>query len=732
IDHHFLQMEKLLPGRFEKAGKAGSPAGAASPGSETAAEKNMPDIYSPRPGLSAEYVAPRDLLEQGLAEMWQRNFGLEKIGIHDNFFELGGDSLKGIMLINKYQKILDAKIEVTTIFNCPTIAQLADYFTEHYPQSASRIRQGKKAHENTHVSIRPAEKENYYTLSSPQRRIYILQQMDPKSTAYNITLVVELVGQLQEEKLEETFKKLIARHESFRTSFFTLNDEVVQKVHTEVDFNVDIRSEVAKGNITNDFIRPFDLSCAPLLRVGLLKKSGEQYILMADMHHIISDGTSISILAGEFMDLYAGKAMNPLKIQYKDYVIWQSSDNEKERIKKQETWWLQEFSGEIPVLNLPLDYPRAALQSFAGSRKIFTAEAGELEVLKRIAREQGGTLYMLMLGIYSIFLYKLSGQQEVVIGSPVANRRHSDLDTVIGMFVNTLAIRTYLAGSMPFKGFLTGIIEKTLAAFENQEYPFEDLVEKVAINRDLSRNPLFDVSFLLQNIELPEIEIPGLKLKPYAYENNTAKFDLILQAFEIKAPGNGEILKFDLEYSTQLFNSETIERFTAYYKKILTAVTRDPGQKIAGIEIISEEEMRQILEDFNAAAVEYPRDKTIRQLFAEQVEKSSDSIALVGADLRVCPNLSTLPIQPVSLSYHCLSRQSDCLAGLLIQKSVVTGDIVAIMMERSIDLIIGILGILKAGGAYLPIDPDYPQERIDYMLKDSGVRILINKSEIRN
>ncbi|MCX6582110.1 MAG: amino acid adenylation domain-containing protein [Candidatus Aminicenantes bacterium] len=696
---------------------SGRETGAAIPAGETVVEIAGPDTFSPRPGLSVEYTAPRDLLEQALAAIWQPYFGLEKIGVHDNFFELGGDSLKGMTLVNHYNKLLGEAAPVAIIFNAPTIAELADYFAKHYPRAAARIRQGDadiSDQENRYASIQPAEKKEYYALSSTQRRLYILQQMDPASTAYNMTIPLELEGRLQQEKLEETFKKLIARHESLRTSFFAPNEEVVQKVHTEVDFKVEFQCEVDEGDKIHHFIRPFDLSCAPLLRVGLLKESEEKHILVVDMHHITGDGTSVGVLAGEFMDLYAGKDLAPLRIQYKDYTLWQGSEKERERIKKQEAWWLTEFSGEIPVLHLPLDYPRPAMQSFAGSRGVFEAGPGELEALKRSAQEQGVTLYMMMLCIYSIFLYKLSGQPEAVIGTHIANRRHSDLERIMGMFVNTLALRTYPDGGKTFKEFLKEIKEKTLEAFENQEYPFEDLVEKTAVNRDLSRNPLFDVSFLLQNIEIPVMEIAGLKLKPHAYENNTAKFDLTLQAFEMKDPGNEEKLTSILEYSTRLFKPGTIERFIGYYNEILSAVIRDPGQKISGIEIISEAERRQILEDFNATAAEYPEDKTIHELFEEQASKTPDYVGLVGQ---------------VSLSYRKLNEQSGRLAGLLIEKGVLADDIVGVMMERSIDLIIGIMGILKSGAAYLPIHPDYPQERIDYMLKDSAAKTLLTAAE---
>ncbi|MDQ1349716.1 MAG: hypothetical protein QG657_16 [Acidobacteriota bacterium] len=706
-----------------------------SPG-ETGMERIEAVAFSPRPGLSVEYAAPRDLLEQALADIWQSYFGLEKIGIYDNFFELGGDSLKGMMLLNQYKTLLGEALPVAIIFDVPTIAKLAEYFIKNYPQGAARIRQGdaaKTKQENNSITIQPVEKKEYYPLSSAQKRLYILHRMDPGNTAYNTTLLIGLDGQINKEKLEKTLKKLIVKHESLRTSFFTLNEEVFQKVHKEVEFKVDIQIDVdGKDKIHNPslifhhFINSFDLSSAPLLRVGLIKETEGKHIMMVDLHHIICDGTSVWVLVREFVDLYAGKEMSPLRIQYKDYTLWQNSESEKKRLKKQEDWWLREFSGEIPVLQLPLDFSRPETQSFEGRKEVFETETGAATALKKLAQENGVTLYMLLLSFFSIFLYKLSGQEEIVIGAPIANRRHSDLESIIGMFVNALALQTCPQGDKTFKEFLKEIKEKTLAAFENQEYPFEDLVGKVVFNRDPGRNPLFDTVFILQNIEIPILKIPGLTIKPYDYETKTAKFDLTLEAFETTTGENGEKLGFTLEYCTRLFRSETIGRFIDYFNRILFLVITDPDMEIGQIEIISEAEKRIILEDFNAMDCEYPREKTIHRLFEEQVEKASDNIALVGVDA-----IETLRATSLQITYRQLNEKAGNLAGSLIEKDVLADDIVGIMMERSIDLIIGIMGILKSGAAYLPIDTEYPKERIDYMLNDSRVKVLLGTKEIQ-
>jgi hypothetical protein len=363
-------------------------------------------------------------------------------------------------------------------------------------------------------SMEPVEKKEYHALSSAQKRLYVLQQMDPGGIVYNISSALMPEGNINKEKLEDTFRRLIKRHESLRTSFNLLMEEPVQKIHDEnYKFQVTNYKQIPNSKLQiitliKDFIRPFDLSSAPLLRVGLIElphtpaalhghssQEGKerQYILMVDMHHIIGDGVSMEILNREFMALYRGEGLAPLPIQYKDYTQWQTGKEIEERIKSQEDYWLKMFSHEIPLLNLPFDYPRPAIQSFAGSRVSFNIGEKEAAVLNKLAFEQGGTLYMVLFTVFIVLLSKLSGQEDIIVGTAVANRLHADLQGIIGMFANTLALRNRVDGESPFKELLSQVKSRVLKAFENQAYPFEKLVEKVAVNRDASRNPLFDV-----------------------------------------------------------------------------------------------------------------------------------------------------------------------------------------------------------------------------------------------
>ncbi|UCH95419.1 MAG: amino acid adenylation domain-containing protein, partial [Candidatus Aminicenantes bacterium] len=520
----------------------------------------------PVPALKAgdTYVPPRDNWEERLVDIWSQLLGVEidAIGIDDNFFHRGGHSLKATALVSKIHKEFDVIIPLAKLFETPTIRRLSQYIKEEV--------------EEQYISIQTVEKQEYYSLSSGQKRLYFLQQMDETATAYNMPTAWRLEGKIDKDRLENTFRELIQRHDSLRTSVVMAAAEPVQKIHEEVEFEIEyndleevkVEEKHLEGTrglapLLRNFIRPFDLSHAPLLRVGLVEllhtptahrghpsQEGkkDKYLLMVDMHHIISDGISAGLLVQDFMTLYPGEPLPGVKLQYKDYAQWQNREKEGIRLVDQGRYWLKEFEGEIPVLEIPTDYPRPAVQQFEGSSLDFEVDRETTYALTSLALAEGATLYMVLLALYTILLSKLTNQEDIVIGAPVAGRKHADLEKIIGMFVNTLALRNYPTGEKTFTAFLAEVKRKTLTAFENQEYPYEDLVEQVVINRDVSRNPLFDASFLLQNVEISELAIPGLKLIPYEYETVTSKFDLMLEGRELN-----ETLQFRFEYSTKLF-----------------------------------------------------------------------------------------------------------------------------------------------------------------------------------
>ncbi|HLP61074.1 MAG TPA: amino acid adenylation domain-containing protein, partial [Candidatus Deferrimicrobium sp.] len=410
------------------------------------------------------------------------------------------------------------------------------------------------------------------------------------------------------------------------------------------------------------------------------------------------------------MALYEGKDLPLLKIQYKDYAGWQNNEKNKEALLAQEAFWLGQLAEEIPVLNLPADYARPPVQGFEGNHTFFELTAAETSSLKRLAIAQGVTLYMLLLAICNAWFAKLSGEEDIIIGTPVAGRRHVEYQDIVGMFVNTLALRNFPASGRAFTDFLMEIKERTLAAFQNQDYPFEELVDRVVKNRDTARNPLFDVMFAFQNMDVPGMEIPGLILKPYEFENKTAKFDLNLDGRE----ENGK-LYFNLEYGTRLFKEETARRFCVYFKNIVNAIIENPGIRPVEIEMMGEEEKAKILAMANGVEEVVDAGETVHGMFEKAVPVNKDKVALVFRDGR--------------LTYGEVNRKADELAYLLQNNGAGSQSIVGLMVKRSFELVIAMLGIMKAGGAYLPIDPKFPQERIDYMLKDSAAKLSISTND---
>jgi len=679
-----------------------------------------------RSELSALYVPPKTGFEKIMVDIWQRFFGTGPIGIQDDFFELGGDSLKATNISAIIRKELNMEIPVIEFFNCQTIEMLVHFMTGN-------------SLETDQLNVEPTEKMEYYPVSSAQRRLYVLQQMAPDNISYNEPSSFVLEGHLGKEQLEDIFRQLIKQHESLRTSFDIIRGETVQKIHDPADIQFAVeyfdlseimtRPEVSKADntrvsegIVNRFIKPFNLKTPPLFRVGLIKKELHQFILIVDIHHTITDGTSHSIIIEDFITLYNDGTLSPLLLQYKDFSQWQNQLFHSGKMKQQEEFWLKEFAEEVSEINLPTDYPRTALLSFEGNRITDQFGPQELKVLRKIASEQDSTLFMVMLAVFNIFLSKLSGKEDIVCGTLIAGRKQAEFQRIVGMFVNTLALRNCPGSGKTFTEFLKEVRKKTLDVYENQDYQFETLVEKVVKNRDTSRNPLFDFIFVLQNMEGAQGNLSELKVKPYGHKNTTSKFDLKLEAEEAN-----EQLFLTFEYRTKLFKEETVRRFIGYFRKIIAVVLEHPGKKIGDLELMTPGEKERILYQFNDTFSSYVADKTLYRLFAQQVEQTPDHTALIG---KIINSKSPILGENVSITYRELHGQSNHLAHLLREKDAGPDTIVAIMMNRSLEAVIGILGILGAGAAYLPIDPEYPEERINFMLTDSGARILLTWQEI--
>ncbi|WP_324658739.1 amino acid adenylation domain-containing protein [Bacillus velezensis] len=640
------------------------------------------------------YTAPRNVTEMKLCALWEEVLKNGPVGIRDHFFERGGHSLKATALVSRIAKEFGVQVPLQDIFARPTVEELASVIQD--------------LEESPYEAIQPAQKQDTYPVSSAQKRMYVLQQLEDGGVGYNMPAVLELTGPLDRGRLEETFRQLVERHESLRTSFETGPDgEPVQRIHDSVPFQLD------EAESADAFVRPFCLEEGPLFRAALVKESDERHLLLTDMHHIISDGVSVNTLIKEFGELYAGRSLAPMRLQYKDYAVWQRSFQEKEGYQKQEAYWLKRLEGELPVLELPADKPRPAVRSFAGGSVSCTLDAETASGLHRIARDHGSTLYMVLLAAYNTLLARLSGQEDIIVGSPIAGRPHKDLEPILGMFVNTLAIRTEPKGDKRFTDYLAEVRQAALEAYEHQDYPFEELVERLGVQRDMSRNPLFDAMFVLQNMERESLVLNKLHLTQAAdTSHKTAKFDATLYASE----GSDGSISFDFEFNTDIYQKQTIEKWLSYFTRILTKVIENQAIPLGDIHVLDDAETNRVIYQFNQTKSDYPRHETISRLFERQAKETPDARAVVY-DGQI-------------LTYRELNERANRIAAALRSNGVGPESVVALLTGRTTELASGILGILKAGGAYLPIGDDVPRERAEWMLKDCKADILLQSDKL--
>ncbi len=645
-----------------------------------------------------EYKEPQSDIEIKLAKVWSEVLGIEKIGIDHDFFEIGGHSLKATVLISKIQKELNIILGMKDIFENPTIRELGQCMSQK--------------HTEDFCSIKPADKRFYYPVSSSQKRLYTLAQMDKASISYNMPTVYVIEGDLDKNQLEDMLFTLFNRHEILRTTFHIMDGEVVQRIHNEVEVEVlfdDSTQDIEA--IIKDFVKPFSLDTLPIFKIKLVTINPKRHVLLMDMHHIIFDGVSISLFINELNDLYTGKDLEPLRIQYKDYAIWQQALINSDEIKSQQEYWLNSFKEEWPKLTLPLDYKRPKVQCFEGDSIRFEIDGDMTQRLKKWNKETGTTLFMLLFGTYSLLLAKYASQEDIIVGTAEAGRHHEDVQSLIGLFINTLPIRTYPSGNKTLKQYFKEVREICFEVFNHSDYPLDRLLDKLQVKREMGRNPLFDTMFILENVEASQIKMNDLIFKAYEVKNTVSKFDLMLVGEEVK-----DKIKFEFKYCTKIFKYETVERLKVSYILILKEILKDYDKKICDINFISESEKKQLLYDFNQTSAYYEQEKTIAQLFEKQAVTVPERTAVVYKDLEI--------------SYRELNRRANCIAGLLSEKGVRKDSIVGIMVNRSIHMIVGILGILKAGGAYMPLSQDYPKKRIDYMIQDSQTKMVLTESEL--
>jgi amino acid adenylation domain-containing protein len=555
----------------------------------------------PRPaaGSGAGHIAmPQTPFETQIAAVWAEVLHIaETIDVDSDFFDLGGHSLRAMTMVSRLHKETGIKISLKEVFAHPTIRQLAALMEKASSGEGPQV---------SYRAVEPAEQREYYPLSSAQKRLYIFQQKVSHSTGYNILSVLEVEGAIDKNRFKEVFLQLIQRHESLRTCFRSLKGEPVQVVQPPgaVVFDVEETSAAVDdpiddrpaSDIVNDFVRSFDLAHAPLMRVGLARIKEHTRLLMVDMNHIISDGASMGLLTMEFLALYQGAALPPLRLQFKDYAIWHHQTfgpgGAGEAYRRQEAYWLKHLQGKPPALNLPMDYPRPDVQDFAGHHLEFQLDEQVTRSLKELASRGEATLFMVLLAVCGIWLAKLTGQDDIVVGTPIEGRAHPDLRGIIGMFVNTLVLRTFPGPRKTFEQYLNEVKSGTLAAYENQDYLFEDLVKALDYSPEPGRSPLFDVLFTLQNMEASPGRIPGpapacqaaddhLQMKPFPFKNPVSKFDMMITAAETA----GNQVHITVEYAVRLFKEETIQRFIDYFNDVVGGVVTNNDIPLGDIEV---------------------------------------------------------------------------------------------------------------------------------------------------
>ncbi|OIK19912.1 surfactin non-ribosomal peptide synthetase SrfAA [Bacillus amyloliquefaciens] len=656
----------------------------------------MPDVTAAN---AVSYTAPRNETEQKLTDIWAEVLQMERVGIQDQFFEIGGHSLAGMKLLALIQQTFGVRLTLKDLFTSPTAAGLAKLIAGSERKAAE--------------SIMPAAVRETYPVSSPQKRMFVLQQLEGAETSYNMPSVLRLKGKLDAEKLKSVMKQLTERHEAFRTTFDIKDGETVQRIWAEADIDMEYHeaSEEDAEQIIQSFIRPFRLDQLPLVRTGLVKLAEHDHLLLFDMHHIISDGASVGVLIDELSRLYGGETLEPLRIHYKDYAVWQQTFIESEQYRKQEEHWLQELDGELPVLTLPADYSRPAVQTFEGDKLVFSLTEEQTSALRSLAKQTDSTMYMVLLASYSAFLSKLSGQHDIIVGSPVAGRSHADLANVIGVFVNTLALRTYPEADKTFADYLEEVKQTALRAFDAQDYPLEDLLQKVEVQRDTSRNPLFDAVFSMQNANAEDLVMEGIELKHHPFDRKTAKFDLTMTADDTDGG-----LTFVLEYNTALFKPETAETWKHYWLHLLEAAAENPAAKLSELSLVNETEKQALLNAWKGKTLSVPRDKTVHRLFEETAARHTDRPAVA--------------YNGVKWTYGELNARANRIARILMDCGATADERIGILTKPSLEMAAGVLGVLKAGAAFVPIDPDYPEERISYILQDSGAKLLLTQEAL--
>ncbi|MBR8837984.1 MAG: amino acid adenylation domain-containing protein [Stigonema ocellatum SAG 48.90 = DSM 106950] len=671
-----------------------------------------PDSHSE---LTDNFIAPSNPIEETLALIWAQVLKVELVGIHDNFFELGGHSLLATQVISRLQEAFGTSLPLRYIFESPTVAQLSEVI-------ASQLETGLSL---TVPLIAPVSRDRDIPLSWAQERLWFVNQLEGESGAYTIDLTMRLVGNLNVKALEQAFGSIVQRHEVLRTQFEIKDNLPVQAIAPNITITlpvVDLQNlpdpwKQVEQLVKEEACKPFDLANGPVLRVRLWQVAPDEYVLLLAIHHIAADGWSMGVLSDELSAYYrsfltgSSVELPELSVQYADFAVWQRQWLTNQVLERQLSYWKQQLTGAPPLLELPTDRPRPAIQSFRGGTERLQLDSQLTQQLKKLSQESGSTLFMTLLAGFVVLLSRYSGQRDLVVASPIANRNRQEIETLIGFFVNTLAVRFDLSQEPTFDAFLAQVRKVTQNAYDHQDLPFEMLVEELHVERNLDRNPLVQVMFALQNAPSAPWDLPGLRVEGMASGLDSVRVDLEVYLWD--APfGLGGFCS----YNRDLFDGATIARMMEHFKTLLGAIVDNPQQSVALLPLLTQSDRHQLLVEWNDTQADYPQDRCIHQLFEEQVQRTPNAVAVV--------------FENQQLTYQQLNCHANQLAHYLRSMGVGADVLVGLCVERSLFMVMGLLGILKAGGAYVPLDPDYPQDRLSLMLEDSQVSLLLTQQHL--
>ena len=703
-------------------------------------------------------------LEEGLsplpyqvaAYIWTEVLGYQQVNLHEDFYALGGDSLSALKIVQLFNLLFGLNLQVTDLLGAPNLHEFVQKLEQQYGFAAILLAPaddtphtettghtvGGENAKSGHEPILPLPEAGAWPLSRAQKRMFLLERLSPGSTVYNVNGVVPMPGLPDLAATGRIIDRIIARHEVLRTAFTMEGEQLQQQVWPAVDFppftpeliQLEANGDAALQAALARFIRPFDIARPPLLRLGFFVAPGQSCHMAIDMHHIVTDGSSMGVLVGEFMALHAGHNLPALPFQYKDFAVWQNARFDRATVDAEgaegatggdigsraeagpaagkfnpmqahREFWLAEFADPAPALELQTDYPRPAYQDFKGAKQHWLIDATQTAQLQQLARQQGTTLFILMLASLNALLYRLGGGADLVLGTPVAGRSRHDLHGLIGMFVNTLALRNRIREEDSFSDLLARVKQHTLAALNHQDYPYEELVEALQLPRNGGRNPLFDIYFVFQNEDMG-LASGGQGLSMVAFDNGTAKFDMTIVA---RQDASG--IHIDWEYATALYHADSIARMGRAWQKLLADICHAPHQRVDALDLLTQSERTQLLQGFNQTASEFPRDKTLAQLFEAQAAQHADAIAL--------------EMDGQELSYAELNQRANRLAHHLLAQGVTPGQCVGLLYQRSFGMIEAILAVLKTGAIYVPLDAEHPPERCIAMLDECEARCLL-------